>query len=74
MRARLKLGLTALVWVAVMTLLKACGPTVVSATETSRTICRELRADLPTYSTRDTAETLKSGARFVTVFNAICED
>lgn len=42
--------------------------------ETSRTICREMRTDLPTYSTRDTAETLQSGARFVRTFNAICED
>lgn len=42
--------------------------------ETERTICREMRRDLPTYSTRDTAETLASGARFQAVFSAICED
>lgn len=74
MRAKLKLGLTVLVWVSVMTLLKACAAPVVSATDTSRTICRELRADLPTYSRSDTPETLTSGARFIRIFTAICED
>lgn len=40
--------------------------------EIERAICRELRADLPTYSRRDTPETLKAGARFVEVFAAVC--
>lgn len=40
---------------------------------TERTVCRELRADLPTYSTADTAETLASGARFLDVFEAVCD-
>ncbi len=43
-----------------------------AASETERSICRELRADLPTWSSRDTAETLASGARFVAVFEAVC--
>lgn len=44
----------------------------IGASETERTICRELRADLPTYSRRDTPETLAAGARFVEVFAAVC--
>lgn len=51
-------------------LLTACSVPGVSATE--RTICRELRADLPTYSRRDKPETLASGAHFVDVFEAVC--
>lgn len=41
-----------------------------SATE--HTICRELRADLPSWSRRDTAQTLASGARLIAVFEAVC--
>jgi hypothetical protein len=51
-------------------LLSGCGAT--SALETSRTVCRELARDLPTYSVKDTPETLKSGARFIDVYNAVC--
>ena len=40
--------------------------------ETSRTICRELERDLPTYSVKDTPATLESGAKFIDLFNAIC--
>lgn len=40
--------------------------------ETERSICRELRRDLPTWSRSDTVESLTSGARFVAVFDAIC--
>jgi len=40
--------------------------------ETYRSVCRELARDLPTYSTKDTPETLESGARFIDVFNAVC--
>jgi hypothetical protein len=35
-------------------------------------ICRELERDLPTYSKKDTPETLESGARFLDVFYAVC--
>ena len=51
-------------------LLSACAAP--SGSETSRTICRELARDLPTYSVKDTPETLESGARFIDVFNAVC--
>ena len=40
--------------------------------ETERSLCRELRTDLPTWSSRDTPETLAAGARFITVFEAVC--
>ena len=40
--------------------------------QTERSICRELARDLPSYSTKDTPETLESGARFIDVFNAVC--
>ena len=72
MRATSKLVLTVLVWVSVMTLLKACAQPAGSVTE--HTICRELRRDLPTWSTRDTAETLAAGARFTAVFAAVCPE
>lgn len=53
-------------------LLTACATAGGSATE--RTICRELARDLPTWSDRDTPETLRAGARFVNVFRAVCPD
>ncbi len=43
-----------------------------ATTETERTICRELRRDLPTYSTRDTEATKEDGARFLEIFGAVC--
>ncbi|MDV7402584.1 hypothetical protein RZS08_64780 [Arthrospira platensis SPKY1] len=51
-------------------LLTGCSVPGGSATEAA--FCRELRADLPTYSRADTPETLASGARFVAVFEAVC--
>jgi post-segregation antitoxin (ccd killing protein) len=64
--ARLTLPLISLALI-----LSACSAnTGGSATET--TICRELRRALPDWSSRDTAETLASGARFMTVFGAVC--
>ena len=48
------------------------GCAVTTGSETSDAICAELRRDLPTYSTRDTAETLESGADFLDVFAAVC--
>lgn len=54
-----------------LALLTGCGLVGTSATEA--TICRELRADLPSWSQRDTPETLASGARFVAVFDAVCK-
>jgi hypothetical protein len=51
-------------------MLSGCASTGVS--ETDRTICRELRMDLPSFSTRDTPETLAEAARFLDVFEAVC--
>jgi hypothetical protein len=56
----------------VITILLLSGCANTSALETSRTICRELARDLPTYSVKDTPETLESGARFIDVYNAVC--
>lgn len=50
--------------------LAACVKPGGSATEVA--ICRELRADLPTWSSQDTAETLATGAQFVAVFEGVC--
>lgn len=55
-----------------MTLLSGCATT--AGSETERTICRELRKALPTYSTSDTKETLESGARFLDIFEAVCDE
>lgn len=55
-----------------MILLAGCASPVSFATETERAICRELARDLPTYSERDTPATLAAGARFVAVFEAVC--
>lgn len=52
-------------------LLTSCSAPGVS--ETERAICRELRRDLPTWSRADTPETLESGARFIRVFEAVCQ-
>lgn len=56
--------------VTMLSLLNACA--VPTGSETSRTICRELDRDLPTYSVKDTPETLESGAKFIDVFQAVC--
>lgn len=56
--------------VAIGITLSGCAKITASATETA--ICEELRRDLPTWSRADTQETLKSGARFIGVFNAVC--
>lgn len=53
-------------------LLSACAKPGASVTEA--TICRELRADAPSYSERDTPETLAAGARFFGTFDAVCPD
>lgn len=54
-------------------LISACVNSTGSATsETERAICRELRRDLPTYSTGDTDATKEAGVRFLTAFNAVC--
>ena len=62
----------AVLMVTTLPLLNGCQS--ISGSETSRTICRELARDLPTYSVKDTPETLESGARFIEVFYAVCGD
>ena len=57
---------------AMMAALLLSGCMTTGNSETERSICRELRRDLPTYSTRDTEETLRSGADFLDVFKAVC--
>lgn len=63
-----RLGLT----LAAVMLLTSCAPGIPATSETEATLCRELARDLPTYSTRDTPETLESGVRFLDVFKAVC--
>lgn len=53
-------------------LLTGCETTIPAVSETEATLCRELRADLPTYSRQDTTETLEAGLRFLDVFAAVC--
>lgn len=50
------------------------GCQTVAGSETNRVICRELDRDLPTYSKKDTPQTLESGARFIEVFESVCRD
>ena len=51
-------------------LLIACAPVGGSATE--QAICNELRVDLPSYSTADTAQTLADGDKFMSTFEGVC--
>lgn len=60
------------VLLALLILLPACAKPVSFGTETAGAICAELRSDLPTYSRRDTPETLEAGARYVATFAAVC--
>lgn len=46
----------------------------VAGSETDRTICRELRRELPSYSRHDTQRTKEEADRFFAVFEAICGD
>ena len=39
----------------------------------TRAVCTELRADLPSWSRADTAQSRAEGARFVTTFAAVCK-
>ena len=69
-KSKMRLTVLASMTVIMLTLLNGCAAQV--NYETSRAICRELERDLPTYSTRDTPETLESGAHFLDVFDAVC--
>jgi len=50
-------------------LIPSCAPVGGYATSA---VCAELRADLPSWSSHDTAQSRAEGARFVTTFSAIC--
>jgi hypothetical protein len=53
-----------------LALLSGCaGP---GASVTERTICRELRAALPSWGEGDTAQSIEEGAGFIVVFEAAC--
>ena len=47
-----------------------CGSTNVSATEEA--ICGVLGAHLPTWSTQDTEQSKREGAKFLDVFDEVC--
>ena len=55
--------------VAVM-LLSACDP--MGGSETERTLCGELRTDLPSWSSADSEQSQAEGADFLDVFAAVC--
>lgn len=44
------------------------------ASETERTICRELRNALPTWSVEDTEQSKREAADFLSVFSAVCPE
>ena len=55
-----------------MTLTTGCVTIQAAETsETERALCRELRRDLPTFSSKDTVTTQKGIARFVDVFESV---
>ena len=56
----------------IVPLTTACAKKGGLGTETEDTICRELRRELPSYSSKDTTQTKEDGDRFLTVFNAVC--
>ena len=65
-----QIGRGSLMMLALVTIASGCS--VTAGSETSATICWELRQDLPSYSRQDTPDTLASGARFLDVFVAVC--
>lgn len=69
---RSRMRLIGLGGLTVITSLLLIGCSATGGYETQRTICRELSVDLPSYSVKDTPETLESGARFLDVFYAVC--
>lgn len=52
-------------------LTSGCAITAGSGTE--RTICDELRASLPTWSTADAVQSRTEGGEFLDVFAAVCD-
>ena len=70
-KSRMRLTKPGLIGLILSTMLLASCATQKSS-ETERSICRELARDLPSYSLKDTPETLIEGARFMRVFEAVC--
>ena len=62
----LRLGLLLMV----LTWISGCATVDGSATE--QAICAELRADLPSWSSADTAQSKAEGAQFLDTFDAVC--
>lgn len=62
--------LAALLLTASATLMTGCATT--AGSETEQTICRELRASLPTWSSEDSFQSRKEAAEFLDVFEAVC--
>lgn len=56
----------------VIPVLLTTGCASVAGSETERTICRELRRELPTLSSKDTQRTKEEADRFFEVFEAVC--
>ena len=74
MTGRAKSGRGLMLPAAMLGVVLLTGCTRPGASETETALCREMRADLPTWSRRDTPESLSAGARFVATFNAICPE
>lgn len=53
-----------------LTLMASCAAPDGSAT--TKAVCDELRADLPSWSSHDTPQSRAEGARFITTFGAVC--
>lgn len=55
-----------------MTALAMTGCVSTGGSETERTLCRELKRDLPTASSADTEQTKQELADFLDVFHGVC--
>ena len=53
-------------------LLTGCATGASYGTESERAVCDVLRPVAPSFSSRDTPETLEGGKRFYAVFDAVC--
>ena len=53
-------------------LLNGCASGEKSGTRTTEAVCDVLRGVEPSYSSRDTPETLEAGKRFLVVFGEVC--
>ena len=53
-------------------LLTGCAAGASYGTKSEQAVCDVLRGVAPSYSSRDTAETLEAGKRFYAVFDAVC--